>query len=285
MIPQITLTGCNGSHWLISGGDESSLPVFLAPGHDLLDDVVAEARYQTTATKPGASFAGLTWEMSRRVCAFEVWSHGTTPWQRVEGNFRRAFDYEKPSTITVEAGGSLRSLDVVLAEAPTVAGHKGKAPHLYEYGRATYTLATPEPFWYTQPYIKTVQAPAGASTLTGFLLSNGGDVNTHPVWILKGPGTFTLPTFTESGEVGPGFTPPPVLPGETVIVDTDPYQEMLVSTLRPNYWALNRGKQFPCAHIPVDTHRDSAPVAVTGAATSTQVTLRVTEKFTRPWSA
>lgn len=256
------IDGVDGSQWTIHGPGSEASPVRLEKSDvGELYDAPAVTSMKSRVGQPGAHFLGV--RFPERHIPFRLTSFASSPleWSRVDSALRRAFSYEEDATLTVVSPLSgARRLKVRLSKEPEY--QEDIDPHGLMVGRWEYPLVALDPFWRGQDYsdefvFDGLNWYGGSVTVT-----NPGDVAAWPKWVLTAPAKFILPDVDLKT---PGDDRQVVLPfqplGRTVLVDTDPGEEMIVANDDVLLWAQMSG-QFFMNPIPPRTTEVDVPVSV-----------------------
>ena len=260
---RISIRGVDGSLWKIHGADAYNSPVQIEKGSlgDIFDAPVATSR-KARVGQPGMVYRGHRY-MERHI-ALNVTMQADHPDDRfrIDSDFRQAFSYEEPAELIVDTDLSgERSLQVRLSEHPTIRGDYD--PVMGRVSQITFPLVADDPFFssttVTDEFTFTGMNWYGG----GVYVSNPGDVPIWPKWVLTAPAKFILPdvSFRDDAEKARQVVLPFQPLKRTVLVDTDPGEEMIVANDDALLWA-QMGGQFFNNPIPPHTPRTFVPVSV-----------------------
>lgn len=253
----ITIEGVDGSMWAIHGPRSMSSPVRLREGDvGELFDAPFSTVYKGVSGMPGKRFRGLNYAERNIVLRLNIAGASGRDWASVDSRFWRALSGERPFRLIVDTELSGRRwLWVRLAEAPKV--ENSLDPHEQANMMVQIVVTAENPFWQSLP-IKDEFVFDGSNWATGGVtVENPGDVPAWPKWVLTAPAKYGLPDVDLSTPVDnrlDRFVYLPFQPtGREVLVDTDPFEEMITANDGTLLWAQMNGQffqnQLP-AHLP-----------------------------------
>ncbi|WP_426716520.1 hypothetical protein ACEN19_00010 [Corynebacterium auriscanis] len=226
-----------------------------------LYDAPAVSTVKSRVGQPGAQFLGVRFPERRITLSLTSFASGPMEWARVDSALRKAFDYEMDATLTVVSPLSgARRLKIRLAEEPEY--REDVDPHAFRVGRWDYSVVALDPFWRGEDYsdefvFDGLNWYGGNVTVTNY-----GDIPTWPKWVLTAPAKFILPDVDLKNPDNKRQVVLPFQPlGRTVLVDTDPGEEMIVANDDALLWAQMSG-QFFMNPIPPRTVGVDVPVSV-----------------------
>lgn len=254
---RLTIEGVDGVRWVIHGPGSHTSPVRLRQGSvGELFDAPFSTVYRGVSGMPGKRFRGMQYAERNVVLKLNIAGVDGQDWARVDSRFRRSLSATVPFRLICDTELSGRRwLYVRLAEHPEV--ENTLDPHEQSNIRMQIVLVAENPFWQTHP-LKDEYVFTGSNWATGSVtIHNPGDVPAWPKWVLTAPAKFGLPDIDLSTPVDKRLDRFVYLPfqptGREVLVDTDPFEEMITTNDGTLLWAKMNGQffqnQLP-AHLP-----------------------------------
>lgn len=244
----LTIEGVDGVRWHIHGPRSATSPVRLREGDvGELFDAPFSTVYKGVAGMPGKRFRGLNYAERNVVLRLNIAGESGRGWAAVDSRFWRSLSGERPFRLLVETELSGRRwLWVRLAEAPKV--ENSLDPHEQSNMMMQIVLTAENPFWQAAP-IKDEFVFDGSNWATGGVtVTNPGDVPAWPKWVLTAPAKYGLPDIDLSTPVDKRLDRFVYLPfqptGREVLVDTDPFEEMITTNDGTLLWAQMNGQFF-----------------------------------------
>lgn len=289
----IEMTGVDGSHWTISGQGAGAEGVELGTAPTGIYDAPVQTMWHSSFFQAGATPAGYHIDKRDIVFGVNVFATKGLPWEMVDSGWRKAWAYDRDSTMTITTDFGSRSLALRLSEQPTF--RPVKDPHLKYWGQVTMTCTAGVPWWVEQDVTPTWQSTVdttGVDPATGAQRSQTGFVSVEnptdqPMWlrwVCSAPGRWTLPDFSWTvGEYAARKVRLPLTTvGQDLTVDTDPMEEMIVSADGSQIWALMNGVSFMFP-VPPYTPATELPVTVESAPVGASVMCVQPRNWSRPW--
>ncbi len=284
----ITVTGVDGSVWTIAGQGSGREGVDLATSPSGLYDAPVTTIWNQSAFQIGSSFGGYRTNKRDVVFAVNVFEAAGRTWEGVDSAWRKAWAYDRDSTLTITTDFGTRSLKLRMSEQPDF--KPDKDPHLRRQGKVVMTCVAGNPWW-----VESDVTSAWTSTMntTGANVSQQGTVSiANPTdqpmwlkWVCSAPGKWTLPDFSWGAvdrDEARVITLPMTSAGQDLTVDTDPMEEMIVAANSSQIWALMNGVSF-LYPVPAYTPATDVPVKVSGAPTGASVMVVQPRNWSRPW--
>lgn len=261
-LAQFVIKGVDGSHWVIHGPGSESSPVQLEQSSvgELYDSPVATS-YRARVGQPGAMYMGMRYPERHITLNLTSFSENVVDWVRTDSELRKAFTYDQDALLIVntETSGS-RHLKVRLEREPEY--RQDLDAHALQVARWEFSLIAPDPFWVSEEFTDEFYFDGLNWDGGGVTVTNPGDVQAWPKWVLTAPAKFILP---DKDFRDPKDDRQVVLPFQpirrTVLVDTDPGEEMIVANDDTLLWAQMSG-QFFMNPIPPRTPETFLPVSV-----------------------
>ena len=260
-LAQFSIRGVDGSHWLIHGPGSEGSPVRLEQSSvgDLYD-APAVTTYKARVGQPGAMYMGTRFPERHITLRLTSFASSVGDWERTDSALRKAFAYDEDAVLIVntEMSGP-RSLRVRLEREPEY--QMDIDPHASQVARWEYSLVAADPYWqgeerHDEFYFDGLNWDGG-----GVTVSNPGDVPVWPKWVLTAPAKFILPDVDFRADNDRQVVLPFQPLRRTVLVDTDPGEEMIVANDDALLWAQMSG-QFFMNPIPPHTGETFLPVSV-----------------------
>lgn len=293
---QITITGVDGSVWVISGKGAGAQGVELSTDPKGIYDAPVTTIWNSTAFQTGATYGGLRVNKRDIVFAVWIWQMPGQSWESIDAAWRRAWAYDADCTMTITTETGSRSLQLRLSEQMDF--DPPHDPHIKAQAMVTLTCTAGVPWWVetdiTETWVSPTNTTAGTSVAHGSVtIENPTDQPMYLQWVVSAPGQWTLPDFSFGLDYLNGFGTgannvdrviilPTQAAGQILTIDTDPSQEMIVSSDGSNFWALMNGISF-LYPVPPWTPATSLPVAVTLAPAGAILTVIQPRNFSRPW--
>lgn len=259
---ELWVHGVDGSRWPIHGRPSHGECVRLRNGSlGELYDAPLTTTYRARTGQPGASYRGFRF-MERHV-VLNVVFFGET-WHELAARFKRAFAPDRDAHLVVITPHSgERRLAVRLEEAPHYAD--GVDPFSREFAEYQFVLIAGCPLW-VEPVQYTDEFVFNGSNWVGegVEVSNPTDTPVWPKWVMTAPAKFGLPDIPIGQEYDQQrmlWLPFQPTNRSTVLVDTDPGEELITANDGTLLWAKMNG-QFPMHAIPPFTPPTILPVAV-----------------------
>lgn len=245
---KLVVEGVDGSQWVIHGPGSGASPVRLLAGDvGELVDAPFSTTYQPVSGRPGSSFRAVTFPERNVVLNLNIAGDSGDSWARVDSRFRQALSPEEPArlvAITPQSGR--RWLNVRLAEHPQL--KNSLDPHEQANAVMQYVLVAGDPYWYSQELRDEFVFDGSNWVGGGVTVANPGDVPAWPKWVLTAPAKFGLPDVDLSTPVDARLDRFVYLPfqptGREVVVDADPFEELIATTDGTLLWAQMNGQFF-----------------------------------------
>ncbi|PXX52633.1 hypothetical protein DFR70_13218 [Nocardia tenerifensis] len=284
----ITVTGVDGSQWTIAGQGSGREGVELATSPTGLYDAPVTTIWNQSAFQAGSSFGGYRTNKRDVVFAVNVFQTAGRSWEATDSAWRKAWAYDRDTTLTITTDFGTRSLKLRMSEQPDF--KPDKDPHLKSIGKVVMTCTAGNPWWVesdvTGTWTSTMDTTgAGKSQSGAITIANPTDQPMWLKWVCSAPGKWTLPDFSwgavdrDSARV---ITLPATAAGKDLTVDTDPMEEMIVAKDGSQIWALMNGVSF-LYPVPPYTSATSIPVSVIGAPAGASVLVVQPRNWSRPW--
>lgn len=244
----ITIKGVDGIEWHIHGPRSINSPVRLREGAvGELFDAPFSTVLRGVAGKAGKSFRGINYAERNIVLRLNIAGESGRSWAHNYSRFMRGLSPTEEFQLIVDTQLSGRRwLNVRLAEAPDV--ENSLDPHEQANMQVQVVLCAAHPFWQA-PAIKREFVFNGSNwASSGVTVTNPGDIPAWPKWVLTAPAKFGLPDIDLSTPVDKHLDRFVYLPfqphGREVLVDTDPFEEMITSNDGALTWAQMNGQFF-----------------------------------------
>ncbi|WP_032380949.1 hypothetical protein [Rhodococcoides fascians] len=289
----IELIGVDGSRWTLSGPGQGLEGVELATNPIGIYDAPVTTIWNATAFQIGASPGGYRTNKRDIVFAVNVWATESLEWEDVDSAWRKAWAYDRDSTLVITTEYGARSLKLRMSEQPDFKPKND--PHLKQWAVITMTCAAGNPYWYekdvTDSWTSTLDTrgidPATGVTRIdrGFVtVSNPTDLPIWLKWVLKAPGRWMVPDFSWKDDdwAERKILMPSQLPQEDVVINSDPMEDQAVSLNGSQFWARMNGVSF-LFPVPPYTKKTQIPVSVSGAYAGTGIQVRCPRPWSRPW--
>ena len=278
---------------------------FLAPrSTGLLDDAPVKTIWHKTMF--GQSFSGMEWERREQVWTVNIGydDAGIDPerdpdeWHMLYDDWRRKFDYEKPTKVIYGAPDGDRILFLQMIEKPkpfSTHAFEGKDPKLWSFGSVIMTTASEFPFYVGPSERFEWEIPGVGTQWTKLPWYNDSDVPVWPTFELTEGARYHLPDFSWGNEYyGRGVAdenkvvPTPLLgPGESCDVNTRPDKETYQAANDAPVGLRAGGKDFEYP-IPPDTGEPDAEHGATFVATDitggAALTVEIPRWYSSPYS-
>ncbi|QPR30028.1 phage tail family protein [Corynebacterium amycolatum] len=244
----ITIRGVDGVEWHIHGPRSIGSPVRLREGAvGELFDAPFSTVYRGVAGKPGKSFRGINYAERNVVLRLNIAGDTGGDWARVDSRFRRSLSAEREFQLICDTELSGRRwLNVRLAEAPEVENNLD--PHEQANMQMQVVVVAANPFWQSQPIRDEFVFDGSNWASDGVTVTNPGDIPVWPKWVLTAPAKYGLPDIDLSTPVDARLDRFVYLPfqphGREVLVDTDPFEEMITTNDGTLLWAQMNGQFF-----------------------------------------
>ncbi|WP_146251116.1 phage tail protein [Nocardia tenerifensis] len=283
----ITITGVDGSRWTVAGQGRGQEGVELATSPSGLYDAPVSTIWNQTAFQIGSSFGGYRINKRDVVFAVNIFQTPGLAWESVDSAWRKAWAYDRDSTMTITTDYGTRALALRLSEQPDFKPEKD--PHLKRWGKVVMTCIAGNPWWVesdvTSSWTSTIDTIGGAIQSGSLTVANPTDQPMWLKWVCSAPGKWTLPDFSwiaGDRDAARMVTLPLAARGQDLTVDTDPMEEMIVAADKSQFWALMNGVSF-LYPVPPYTPSTSMPVKVTGAPTGASIMAVQQRNWSRPW--
>jgi len=289
---QITVDGCDGSHWIISGpGRPDDAGVTLSP--ELTGAIDAPVKTQWLPGAFGEEPQGFRWQRRDMVFAVQTFADDHETWMTVDSNWRAAWDYVKPTKITYTTSAGSRWVWARMLEEPkSYEGQitRGKSPFLTCDATVVMTVASSLPFYEGETQVFEWELPEGQTWANLQIeINNDSDVPVFPRWTLTDQAIWTLPDFSWGSEeysrglqdAGRMVELPELRENENVVVDADPRLQTIISANMANVQSRWRGQDLLYPIAPGVS--SSMPVTVREATNGAALRLELKRWFTRPW--
>lgn len=245
---KITIRGVDGSNWVIHGPGSTNSPVRLMEGQ-LADfmDVPFSTTYRGVAGRAGKTFRAVHYAERNLVLRLNIAGDNGFSWASIDSDFRRAFSPEEEAQVeVVTALSGRRWMNVRLGEAPELMNTID--PHEQSNAQFQYVLVAGDPYWHSEPIVSEFVFNGSNWFGDGVTVTNPGDVMAWPKWVLTAPAKYGLPDIdlkTPVDERLDRFVYLPFQPtGREVVVDTDPFEEMITTNDGTLLWAKMNGQYF-----------------------------------------
>ncbi|MGK8554394.1 phage tail protein [Nocardia gipuzkoensis] len=283
----IMVTGVDGSQWTIAGQGRGREGVELATSPSGLYDAPVTTIWNQSAFQIGSSFGGFRTNKRDVVFAVNIFQTSGRSWEAVDSAWRKAWAYDRDSTLTITTDYGTRSLSLRMSEQPDF--KPDKDPHLKMWGKVVMTCTAGNPWWVesdvTTTWTSTIDTTGGQIQAGTVTIANPTDQQMWLKWVCSAPGKWTVPDFSWT----PGddhaarvVTLPRTATAQDLTVDTDPMEEMIVAADKSQIWALMNGVSF-LHPVPPYTPATAVPVSVTGAPTGASVLVVQPRNWSRPW--
>ncbi|MBH0775022.1 phage tail protein [Nocardia bovistercoris] len=284
----ITVTGVDGSIWTIAGQGRGREGVELATSPSGLYDAPVTTIWNQSAFQVGSSFGGYRTNKRDVVFALNISEAAGRSWEAVDSAWRKAWAYDRDSTLTITTDFGTRSLKLRMSEQPDF--KPDKDPHLKRWGKVVMTCTAGNPWWVesdvTGVWTSTISTTAPNTSQSGTLrIANPTDQPMWLKWVCSAPGKWTLPDYSwgaDSGDAARTIILPVTTTGQDLTIDTDPMEEMIVAADRSQIWALMNGVSF-LYPVPPYTAATDVTVSVTGAPLGASVLVVQPRNWSRPW--
>lgn len=283
----ITVTGVDGSVWTIAGQGRGREGVELATSPSGLYDAPVTTIWNQSAFQVGSSFGGYRTNKRDVVFAVNVFQAAGQSWEAVDSAWRKAWAYDRDSTLTITTDYGTRSLKLRMSEQPDF--KPDKDPHLKMQSKVVMTCVAGNPWWVESDVTSTWTATAdstapGVSRHGTVSIANPTDQPMWLKWVCSAPGKWTVPDFSWAADddATRTITLPATTVGKDLTVDTDPMEEMIVAADGSQIWALMNGVSF-LYPVPPYTPATDVPVTVTGAPAGASVLVVQPRNWSRPW--
>lgn len=268
----VTVTGCDGSLWHVSGDKAGSEGVLLCKEFSGVYDAPVTTIRQTTARGIGAQYLDHKFEPRTLVLKFDVKGGNRDRWVEIDSAFRQAWDYSRSTRITFNdrVAGTTRYLDVMLSEAPS--DDIDQNTFLIGFSTVGITCIADNPMWLEEDIAESFIFD-GLHYKHEMTVENPSDQPMFLYWVVKSPLSVILPDWdVEAIRNSKGFELDSVLdyrfvvlphagPGMNFIVDTQPDARQIIAPGFPSFWAQMRGQYFEHV-IPPYTPPTKLPVYV-----------------------
>lgn len=294
----VELEGVNGNWFTLSGPGMGAEGVWLGTNVEGIYDAPVKTIWTEHAHQIGASFAAM--RNLRRDIVFDVTIGDTSSltWQEADSEWRKAWSYEDDCKLWIETADSRRYLKLRLSEQPLFKPERD--PNIMQVERVTMTCIAGEPWWLEEDavdsWVSTVDTnvadgqgvyPTQSGTVT---VENPTDQEIWLKWVLQGPGRWTLPDFSfgdnrfdrDTLDAARKIVMPVQAPGQTFLVNTDPFEDLLRDPSGSQVWSLMNGVTF-CYPIPPYTKKIDLPVSVSQSVAGAGVQVRMPRTWSRPW--
>jgi hypothetical protein len=288
---RLSLTGPSGRSWNLTDGTEGV--EIQKNSSQLLTDADADTYWIKSIY--GQSYQGSGWKQRRPTFGVNVHHPDPDQWMQIESDFRDDLGmFDDTFTVTAEAGGSMRTLEMRLYQAPesySKGAWEGKSPFLFDTSTMAISAACERPFWVGQSLVWPCTFPTGNGTLP-IWVANYGNVPIWLEWKLPAPGTWTLPDYSWGQELKFGRAPgqdltrtltlDPLTAGEDLDLNSDPYQKQMVSAINTPVDQRNLGKQLMYPVAP-KTPPTQIPLELVGGTAGATAYVVCPAWFSRPW--
>lgn len=259
---ELWIYGVDGSKWPVHGKPSWGENVRLKDGTlGEFYDAPLSTTYKARAGQSGSQYRGHRFLERHLVLNLVFFDES---WQSDLSRLKRAFAPDRDAelaVITPHAGE--RRLKVRLEEAPSYAD--GWDPFSRSFAEYQFVLVAADPLWqepvpFTNEFVFDGSNWAGE----GITVENPTDTLAWPKWVMTAPAKFGIPDIA----IGEDYDQQrmlwlPFQPTNraSVLVDTDPGQELITANDGTLLWAKMNG-QFPMHAIPPFTSPTVLPVAV-----------------------
>lgn len=274
----IEINGVNGDVLAISGDTAGADGIWLATELEGFYDPEVSVNTRAVSNRPGTQF--ISHRVLERTVIFKVSiENGEGPgktWRERDARWRRLWAYDKYTSIRVVTDEGERTLKARLEEIEV---DTNIDPHVQPVTDVIMTVVADDPWWYAPDETYNVIV-GGTSTITPLLANPTANV-IHPVWVLQGGTTWTIPDWSPENP-NKRVTLPSTSAGANLVVDTDPGARQLISTGGDPVWARMNGVRFR-GEIP--GHTDKVSFRISSSSSSKSAQLRLKRPFDRPWGA
>lgn len=277
------LTGVDGSTWDLYDG-----PVRVVSGAQGFGAAKPEHRW-----KSAPAIDGSTWSGSRtpqRAMTLPVYIHtaDSMEWRDIDAAFWDAIDPSGECELRVETPDNrwrtlrMRYDDGADAQIDT-------DPLLLRYVTYALSFIAADPFWHGPPVTRQFKLGAmqplfpgppfninPSNVLGAASIANPGDVETWPVWVVRGPFDGFTVGLGESvvSYVGPAAA------GDSVTIDMHPHMLTIRNAAGADRWA--NATQVEMAALPPGENVD-LNLALSGANAETRIELQYVPRYRRAW--
>lgn len=284
---KITLTGRDGSTWVLSGPGAGRQGVTLSPNVQNLIDAPVKTLW--TPGPFGEQYAGKRPQRREMVFTVQIGFEGWDPetWATVDSHWRWAWDYDEECKLSVETSDGIRYLNLRLLEAPKAYGPKD--PFITGDSEVVMTTVAEFPYWQSEPDVFTWET-LNTDDYKQFFIANNGDIPVWLRWTLTAPGDWMLPDFSwgndmyARGELDRGRTVwlPTLGKGEHLSIDSDPRVQSIIAANGALVQARWKGQDLLYPVMPGKSA--DIPVRVKNAPEGAALKLTKPNWYSRPWS-
>ncbi|WP_329405397.1 phage tail protein [Nocardia vinacea] len=286
----VQLEGCNGDWITLSGPGMGAEGAILGTDVEGIYDAPVKTIYTSHAHQIGASYAAM--RNLRRDITFGVWigKEDGESWLSNDSRWRKAWAYNRDSRLWIETEESgRRYLKVRLAEQPLFKPERD--PNITQSARVVMTVVAGDPWWYEEKDQTSSWVLESGTAGSGFVtVSNPTDNELWMRWLLQGGARWKVPDLSLGDDrfaravqdAARKIEMPKQNAGQTFLIDTDPFAEMLRDPSGTQVWALMNGVTFNYP-LPAYTAPMQLPVSVTEATVGVGIQVRCTRGWSRPW--
>lgn len=288
--------GADGSLWHVAGPEAEEEGVLLLPKPTKLYDAPTVTHWAQSAWKH--VYQGFRIERREPVLGFQIWAgpKGTgQDWREIDSEFALSWEYDREGQLVFITDDGERSLGLrKLSEPISYEGNveNGYDPHLFADATVVINAAGENPLWVGEEVNITHVCTTTSGSKT-FTVANDGDTDLWLRWTAScstANGRFTFPDRSwGSDEYGRAvadanrtWTTPKLLAGEHIDINSDPDEELMLSSMDTNPW--NRcegdGLRYP---VPAHTKPTEVTVSWSGVSVGDSIMLSYTRMYTRPW--
>lgn len=268
----VTVTGCDGSVWHVSGAGAGDEGVTLLKEFSGVYDAPVTTIRQTTARGIGAQYLDHKFEPRTLVLKFDIKGGDRDRWVAIDSAFRQAWDYSRKTRLTFhdKVAGTTRYLEVMLSETPS--DDIDQNTFLIGYSTVGITCIADNPMWLEEDIAESFVFD-GLHYKHEFTIENPSDQPMYLYWVVKSPLSVILPDWNvEAINTTTGVELDSILdyrfvvlphagPGMNFTVDTQPDARQIIAPGYPSFWAQMRGQYFENV-IPPYTKPTTLPVYV-----------------------
>lgn len=287
MATLVELEGVNGDTIPLTGPEAAKRGVILAPGGlQGIYDPPVEVVFEEPANFPGARY--LHHRILRRDVIVGVDIYNDGQFSKRDSEFRKMWDYKQRSKLIVTREGETRTLGVQMSESPQVDTFYD--PNEREVTQVIITATAVDPFWYGEQEVFKYETKTDTTdgSLEEFEIYvpevNPTDQIVWPEWVASAPGKWTIPDYSwqDNALANRRIVMPTLLPGEDIVVSTDPRTAQVVADNGAPVWARMNGVRFRHPVKPYTEGR-AFQCRVTGAPVGSVLELRLNRPWSRPW--
>ncbi|WP_232839535.1 MULTISPECIES: phage tail protein [Nocardia] len=286
----VQLESPDGDLITLSGRGMGAEGVLLGTDVEGIYDAPVRTIYTSHAHQIGSTYRGK--RNLQRDITFGVWvgrESGET-WLFNDSRWRKAWSYERDSKLWIETEESgRRYLKVRLGEQPMFKPERD--PQITQSARVVMTVIASDPWWYeAEDQTDSWVLESGTAGTGSVTVSNPTDNELWMRWVLQGGARWTVPDLSLGSNVfkravadaNRQIVMPLQAAGQTFLINTDPFEEMLRDPAGTQVWSLMNGVTFNYP-LPPYLPPTVLPVAVSNATVGVGIQVRCTRGWSRPW--